>query len=356
LKIENILSLNPGSSTLKFTLFRGDEELANATIEVGRDHSTMTEAAAEVLRRIGEPIDGVGCRVVHGGSRFVRPAIVDDSVIAEIRALADLAPLHNPLAVEVIEEVRRSLHGVPAVAVFDTAFHQTMPALASTYAVPPQTGIRRYGFHGISYSYVSSRLPRPRLIICHLGNGASVCAIRDGRSIDTSMGFTPMEGLVMGTRSGDIDPGAILYLLRHGKSEADLDTLLNRRSGLLGISGRSGDMRDLESAAKAGDQRAELALEVFAYRAAKYIGAYAVALEGVDAMIFTAGIGEHSSSMRARICSRLGVLGIQLDDALNRATSKEDRRISNGSVEVWVIPTNEELEIARAVKSALASL
>ncbi len=347
----NVLSLNPGSSTLKYTLFRGEEPIANATIEV---RSAMTAATAEVLRRIDQPLDGVGCRVVHGGSRFVEPTIVDDSVIAGIRELADLAPLHNPLALEVIEEVRRTLRDVPVVAVFDTAFHRTMPEVASKYAIPRDLEVRRYGFHGISYSYIASRLARPRLICCHLGNGASICAMRDGRSIDTSMGFTPMEGLVMGTRSGDLDPGVILYLMRHGQGEADLDDLLNRRSGLLAISGRSGDVRELETAAKDGDERAELALEIFAYRAAKYIGAYAAALGGVDAVVFTAGIGEHSSSMRARICRRLGFLGIQLDDALNRASSKDERRISAGTVEVWVIPTNEELEIARAVAASLS--
>ena len=345
----NILSLNPGSSTLKYTLYRGEEPVADDTIEV----ATMTEATASVLRAISERIDAVGIRVVHGGSKFVKPALVDRAVIAEIRALCDLAPLHNPLALEVIEEVRRSLPDVPVVAVFDTAFHQTMPAVASTYAVPGDLPVRRYGFHGISYAYVTSRLSRPRLVICHLGNGASVCAVREGKSIDTSMGFTPMEGLVMGTRSGDLDPGVILYLLRHGHDEPELDQLLNRRSGMLGISGVSGDMRELERAAGDGDARAELALDVFAYRVAKYVGAYAAALEGLDALVFTAGIGEHSSSMRARICARLAFLGIELDDALNRGASNEERRISRGRAEVWVIPTNEELEIARATRRAV---
>ena len=346
----NILSLNPGSSTLKYTLYRGEEPVADDTIEV----STMTEATAAVLRAISDRIDGVGVRVVHGGSKFVKPVVVNDAVIAEIGALGDLAPLHNPLALEVIEEVRRTLRDVPVVAVFDTAFHQTIPPLAYTYAVPQDLPVRRYGFHGISYAYVSSRLQRARMIVCHLGNGASVCALRDGRSVDTSMGFTPMEGLVMGTRSGDLDPGVILYLLRHGRGEEDLDKLLNRKSGMFGISGLSGDMRELERAAAGGDTRAELALEVFAYRAAKYIGAYAVALEGLDALVFTAGIGEHSSPMRARICARLSFLGIELDDALNRAPANDERRISRGRVEVWVIPTNEELEIVRAVRSALS--
>jgi acetate kinase len=335
-----ILALNPGSSTLKYAVYRGDELVASETLD---GHPT-----AEVLRRVKE-IEAVGVRVVHGGSRFTKPALVDDAVIAEIAKLSDVAPLHNPLALEVIKEVRRTLD-VPVVAVFDTAFHQTMPPVAFTYAVPANIPVRRYGFHGISYAYIASRLSRPKMIVCHLGNGASVCALRDGKSIDTSMGFTPMEGLVMCTRSGDIDPGAILYLLRDGRGEADLDRLLNRESGLLGVSGVSGDLREVQEAAKTGDARAQLAIELFAYRVAKYVGAYAVALDGLDALVFTAGIGEHSSSMRSRICSRLGFVGIELDEKQNGAASKEERKISSGRVEVWVIPTNEELEIARATR------
>lgn len=333
----NILVLNPGSSTLKFAL--GDE---SGTIE----HARMTEATAEVLRKFAGRIDAVGCRVVHGGSRFVQPTIVDDAVLDGIRELSALAPLHNPLAVEVIEEVRRSLPRVPIVAVFDTAFHQTMPPVASTYAVPPELGVRRYGFHGISYAYIASRIHVERLIACHLGNGASVCAMRDGKSVDTSMGLTPMEGLVMGTRAGDLDPGVILHLLRRG---VDVDDLLNHRSGLLGLSGTSGDVRTLQ---ESNDPRAALALEVFAYRVSKYVGAYAAVLGGVDALVFTAGIGEHSAPMRARICAPLAHLGIALDDALNRAAAKGDRAIG---AKVWVIPTHEELEIARAVAAALAT-
>jgi len=319
-----ILVLNPGSSSLK-----------SATYEM------PSEARSD-----GDDIEAVGVRVVHGGSRFENPAIVDDAVLNEIRALSSLAPLHNPLAVEVIEKVRRERSGVPIVAVFDTAFHQTIPPVASTYAVPAELNVRRYGFHGISYSYVSKRLRAlnsgSRHVIAHLGNGASVCALFDGRSVDTSMGFTPLEGLVMGTRAGDLDPGVILYLLRNGRS--DLDDLFNHRSGLLGISGSSGDVRTLQDAAAAGDANAELALDVFAYRAAKYISSYCAALNGIDAIAFTAGIGEHSSSMRKRICSRLSFLGVALDDA---AAGNDERLISSGDVDVWVIPTNEELEIAR---------
>lgn len=327
-----ILVLNPGSSSLKSAAYEFPSEAVIAS----------------------DNVDAVGVRVVHGGSRFENPAVVDDEVLAEIRKLSELAPLHNPLAVDAIEKVRRERKGIPIVAVFDTAFHQTLPPVASTYAVPAELNVRRYGFHGISYSYVSKRLRAlnagSRHIVAHLGNGASVCAIRDGRSIDTSMGFTPMEGLVMGTRAGDLDPGVILYLLRNGRS--DLDDLLNHRCGLLALSEVSGDVRTLQAA---GDAKAELALDIFAYRAAKYIAAYGAALDGIDAIAFTAGIGEHSASMRKRICDRLGFLGVTLDDGLNRAARTDERRISSGDVEVWVIPTNEELEIARATFAALTN-
>lgn len=335
----NILALNPGSSTLKFALYRDTELVERGVVEVT---AGMGKAAAEVIAR--QPVGAVGCRVVHGGSRFVAPVRVDDAVLDEIRSLTPLAPLHNPLAVEVLTEARLALPDAPIVAVFDTAFHQTLPDVASTYAVPRTLGLRRYGFHGISHGYIAARLRRPRLISCHLGNGASVCAIRDGKSVDTSMGLTPMEGLVMGTRSGDVDPGLVLHLLRRGMSVDEVDDLLNHQSGLLGLSGVSGDLRTLEK------EGAELAMDVFAYRVAKYIGAYAAALEGLDAVAFTGGIGEHSSSMRRRICARLRFLGIVLDEARNAAVKGEEERISaaEATVEVWVVPTEEEAEVARA--------
>jgi len=327
-----ILVLNPGSSSMK-----------SATYEMPGEKNV---AAGDV--------DAVGVRVVHGGSRFETPAIVDDAVLEEIDKLSELAPLHNPLAVKAIEDVRRERKGIAVVAVFDTSFHRTLPPVASTYAIPQNLGIRRYGFHGISYSYVSKRLHAlnagDKLIVAHLGNGASVCAIRGGRSIDTSMGFTPMEGLVMGTRAGDLDPGAILYLLRNGAT--DLDDLLNHRCGLRGLSGISGDVRELEASS---DPNAQLALDVFAYRVAKYIAGYCAALDGVDAIAFTAGIGEHSASMRQRICDRLRFLDVILDDAANRAPRTDERCISTGRVGVWVIPTNEELEIARATYEVVSA-
>jgi acetate kinase len=330
----NILVLNPGSSSIKRAVYAlpGGERL---------DETTR--------------IDAVGIRVVHGGSKFVAPVRVDESVIAEIDRLSELAPLHNPMALRAIHETQEAMPEVPIVAVFDTAFHQTMPPVAAQYALPPGLGVGRYGFHGISYSYISSRVRARRHIVCHLGNGASVCAILDGRSVDTSMGFTPLEGLVMGTRAGDLDAGILLYLLRHGKTAPQLDDLLNHRSGLLGVSGRSGDVRVLEEAARDGDEAAALALEMFAVRVTKYIGAYATVLGGVDAVTFTAGIGEHSSFLRSRICERLAFLGIVLDEGLNRASRSDERRISAGAVDVWVIPTNEEWEIARLTFEVLGS-
>ncbi len=334
--------------------------------------ATPEQAAEHIIRRVisfeGENsekstvIDAVGCRVVHGGSELVEPTIVTDSVLEELRGLKDLAPLHIPADVAVLERVKQSLPGISVVAVFDTAFHQTLPKVASSYALPLELcdryGLRRYGFHGISHAYVSRKLIErlgrgangTKIITCHLGSGASVCAIRDGKSIDTSMGLTPMEGLVMGTRSGDVDPGLILYLIRTGGMTApEVDDLLNNQSGLLGLSGTSSDLRDLEQAAHKKDKLAELALEIFAYRACKYIGSYAAALEGLDAIAFTGGIGEHSASMRSRICRRLKFLGLHLEDDLNQASDGRGAMkisVEDGVVQIWMIPTDEEREIA----------
>jgi acetate kinase len=329
-----ILALNPGSSSIKRRSFAFPEGIP-----------------------IDEPEmpDAVGVRVVHGGSRFVAPTRVDAPVVAGLLELSELAPLHNPRALEIIEATQRSWPEVPVVAVFDTAFHQTLPAVAAQYAIPPELAVRRYGFHGISYSYVASRVPAKRHIACHLGSGASVCAMLDGRSVDTSMGFTPMEGLMMATRAGDLDPGLLLYLLRKGRSLDELDELLNERSGLAGVSGLGGDLREIERAAAAGDERAALAIEMFTYRVAKYVGAYAAVLGGLDALTFTAGIGENSPSVRAGICRRLGFLGVVLDDELNAGQRHDDRRIDRGPVDVWVIPTNEELEIARMTFAAVST-
>ena len=400
----NILVFNPGSATLKFGLYQLPASskapkatdsatiLANGSIEpVGVPQSelkmfvatkqpviepieatTLAQSVKQIIRRLLADvvenqkapltIDAIGCRVVHGGSRFLEPTLVTPSVLDGIRALGDLAPLHNLEDVAVLEEVRRSLPDSPLVAVFDTAFHQTLPPVAFNYALPVELTtrykLRRYGFHGISHAYVSEQLIKhlgrgaqgTRVITCHLGSGASVCAVRDGQSIDTSMGLTPVEGLVMGTRSGDVDPGLVLYLIRTaGMTVSEVDSLLNQESGLRGLSGLSGDVRDLEQAAHGGNKSAELALEVFAYRARKYIGAFAAALEGLDGVAFTGGIGEHSASMRSRICRGLGFLGLRLDDELNGAADgRAAMRISedSGSVQIWVIPTDEERQIA----------
>jgi len=325
------------------------------------------EHAIEACQPLG--IDAIGHRVVHGGWRFIEPTRVSPEVIADIRAVSSLAPLHNGLALEGIEAGLRMLPDTPAVAVFDTAFHRTIPKHAALYALPvelsEQHHLRRYGFHGISHQYVCGRLLQcmgrdaagTRLITCHLGNGSSLCAIRDGRSIDTSMGLTPMEGLVMGTRSGDIDPGLVLHLITTlGMTAEQVNELLNRKSGLLGLSGRSGDMRDVEQAASDGDARARLALESFAYRIRKYIGAYAAAMGGVDAIAFTAGIGEHSVGTRSRVCSGMDFLGLSLDKQRNNAADPEEAvRINrdDSGVQIWVIATDEERQIAREVRSAL---
>ena len=409
----NILVLNPGSSTLKFALYQIPDSsrasvttdsatvLASGIIEpIGKPQSefrlsvatrtpvierveaaTPEQAVEQIIRRVisfyGENsktstvINAVGCRVVHGGAKLVEPTIVTDSVLEELRSLKDLAPLHIPADVAVLERVQQSLPGISVVAVFDTAFHQTLPKVASSYALPVKLcaryGLRRYGFHGISHANVSrqliERLGRgakgTKIITCHLGSGASVCAIRDGKSIDTSMGLTPMEGLVMGTRSGDVDPGLVLYLIRTAGLTADeVDDLLNNRSGLLGLSGTSSDLRDLEQAAHKKDKLAELALEIFAYRSCKYIGAYAAALEGLDAIAFTGGIGEHSASIRSRICRRLKFLGIHLEDKLNQAANpREPMKISveDGAIQIWMIPTDEEREIAWSTFRHLAT-
>jgi acetate kinase len=407
----NVLVFNPGSATLKFGLYRMPDHgeaptasnsavVATGLVErMGTPHSELrilraTQAplvealeastsagvveqlVPRLIALLGEStearqsIDVVGCRVVHGGASFIEPTSVTPAVLDELRKLEDWAPLHMPADISTLERIRQWLPGTPLVAVFDTAFHQSVPEVAHTYALPHELsaryGLRRYGFHGISHAYVSRRLIErlqreakgTRLITCDLGSGASVCAILDGRSIDISMGMTPMEGLVMGTRSGDVDPGIVLYLIRSGLSVDEVDDLLNLRSGLRGLSGLSSDVRDLERAALGKDERAELALEIFAYRTSKYIGAFAAALGGLDAIAFTGGIGEKSPSMRSRICRRLGFLGLHLEDELNRADyGNEPREIgaANERVQIWVIPADEEFEIARSAHKQLAS-
>lgn len=335
-----VLSLNPGSSGIKFGLFENGQALLRENVEgLGSIENSVREIISQC-----PGFDAVGTRVVHGGPNFAAPIEVTPAQLDLIRALAPLAPLHNLRDVQTIESVRRLCPEVPIVAVFDTAFHHGLPTVAKTYAIPIKLAerhqLRRYGFHGISYRYVSRQLQtHRRLIVCHLGSGASVCAIRDGVSIETSMGFTPLEGLVMGTRSGDIDPGLVLFLARELRLDPDaIDHILNHESGLAGLSQTDGDLRKVEALAEAGDAHAQTALEIFAYRVSKYIGAYAVALEGLDAVAFCGGIGERSTKMRHRICRPLRFLGLE---------PNEDATASSGPVAMHVVPTDEEAEIAR---------
>jgi acetate kinase len=355
----NILVLNAGSSSLKFQLFDGREQvLAKGEIE---RVTSMADALKSVFERVDvASVDAVGNRVVHGGDRFHESVIIDDEVEKHIEELCALAPLHNPHNLEAYRAARAHLPNVPQVAVFDTAFHHTLPPRAYIYGLPyeylTEKKIRRYGFHGISHSYVSWRFaqlhgnqPRDyRMITCHLGNGCSVCAIEHGQSIDTSMGFTPLEGLIMGTRSGDVDGGAVLYLIAHVCPDpAQLLHVLNSASGLKGISGISNDMRDLLREASAGNERAELAIDAFCYRVRKYIGMYLAAMNGADVLIFTGGIGENAAAIRARICEGLGNLGIAIDRELNESSARDARAIGTSKIPVWVVPTDEELLIAR---------
>lgn len=381
----NILVVNSGSSSIKFQLFdmEGGERrlvkatadrigLENALVQIEAegeeqdrremplpDHRTAFRTVCEVLHEGKRwQIDGVGHRVVHGGEDFGGSVLIDEDVLATLRRLSDLAPLHNPPNIMGIEVCREMLPEVPMVAVFDTAAHQTMPPKAYLYGLPvdlhKRHGIRKYGFHGTSHSYVAKeaarRLGRPledlRIITCHLGNGCSITAFGEGRSVDTSMGFTPLEGLVMGTRCGDLDPVVPLYLVKElGMSPEEVDNLLNTGSGLKGLCGRR-DMRDIIEHSRQGDQAAQTALEVFVYRIQKYIGAYTAALGGVDAIVFTAGIGENSSHIREQVLRPFGYLGLAVDPDANRQ-GRTVFSTERSVVYAMVIPTDEELVIAR---------
>ncbi len=328
-----------------------------AAMELVRE--ALTDPAQGPLSRL-EEITGVGHRVVHGGEQYAASVVIDDDVVKAIEKNVELAPLHNPPNLIGIREAMALLPGVKQVAVFDTAFHQTMPPAAYLYGLPYELyekyRIRRYGFHGTSHRYVASRAmelmkrfpENTNVITCHLGNGASVTAIEHGKSIDTSMGFTPLEGLVMGTRSGDIDPAIIDFLDRRGYTTAEVNALLNKKSGLLGLSGISNDLRDLEAEAAKGNQRALQALEVYAYRVRKYVGAYVANLVKVDALVFTGGIGQHGVRMRERICHRLENLGIFMDYGVNTSLGSGEGTVSTpySPIAILVIPTNEELQIA----------
>lgn len=366
----NILVLNAGSSSLKLQLLETEREtvLARRTFEKLSGPADLAGALKQALAELPTAvIQGVGHRVVHGGERFHDSVLIDAEVLREIEAASELAPLHNPNNINGYRAAKALLPDARHVAVFDTAFHHTLPPQAYLYGLPyayyTDRKIRRYGFHGTSYRYIAQRLLQnepnfSKLIVCHLGNGCSAAAIRDGQSIDTSMGFTPTDGLLMGTRSGDLDPGATLYLIEHaGLSPSETGDILNRRSGLLGLSGLSNDMRDLEAARSAGNTQAALAIDVFCHRVRKYIGAYLAVLNGADALVFTGGIGEHSPGARAQICQPLDRLGIAIDPTLNRHANGRETRISppNAPIAAWVVPTNEELLIARDTRRLLTS-
>ncbi len=388
----NILVINAGSSSLKYQLLNPETQqvLAKGLCErIGIDGKftykpegkqavkeadvampTHSEAIQAVLNALVDPVNGVissmkeidavGHRVVHGGEKFAKSVLITDEVMAAIEECNPLAPLHNPANIIGIKACQTLMPNTPMVAVFDTAFHQTMPPVAYTYALPyeyyTQDKVRRYGFHGTSHKYVAGRaaamLGKPveelKLISCHLGNGSSVTAIDGGKSVDTSMGFTPLAGLPMGTRSGDLDAGILEYLMnKHGYSIDEMLNILNKKSGVLGISGVSSDFRDLEDAAPKGNQRAQLALDSFSYNVKKLIGAYAAAMGGVDAIIFTAGVGENGPETRANSVSGLEYMGVKLDAEKNKVRGKEaDVSADDAKVRVLVIPTNEELMIA----------
>jgi acetate kinase len=343
-----ILVVNAGSETLKLSLV-GDD-----------DRSQAVGSLADV-----EPdtVTAVGHRVVHGGARFLDPVVLDEAIEEEIRALATIAPLHNRPALEGIREARRRFPGAPQIGVFDTSFHATLPEAAATYALPlrwrDEWGIRRYGFHGISVQWSSERAtallghPPARLVVCHVGGGCSITAVREGRSVDTTMGFSPLEGVAMATRSGSVDPGALLYLLsQRGLSVSELDHVLVHESGLKGLSGGSGSVQALVDAERDGDVRARLALAVYVRRIAGAVASMAASLGGIDAVVFTAGVGESSAPVRARVCARLAFLGIRLDAGANESAHTDtDVAAADSAVRVLVIRAREEIVIARAVRA-----
>jgi len=340
--LTSVLVVNAGSTSLKLSLV---------------DEAGESSALASLGDAPGD-IAAVGHRVVHGGPAFRAPVLLDDATLTELRALVDLAPLHNAPALEAIDATRRAFPAVPQVAVFDTEFHASMPSEASTAAVPERWRthwhIRRYGFHGLSVQWASEQVRVRRLVVCHLGGGCSVSAVLEGRSVDTTMGFSPLEGVAMATRSGSLDPAAILYLLRRGAGSADeLEQVLERESGLLGLSGLSAGVEDLERSA---EPAARLALDVYCYRIASAIGAMSVALGGLDAIVFSGGVGEGSALVRARVCGRLGFLGVELSDELN-ASATPDAEIAApaSAVRIVVVRAREDVVAARAVRDVLAA-
>ncbi len=388
-----ILVLNCGSSSIKYALYDMDSKtvmtsggaervgLDNAFVKVklanGEKKQVMhdipehTEGVKFIFSLLTDPeigvikdlkeIDAVGHRMVHGGEKFNKSVLLTEEVLKVFEECTDLAPLHNPANLKGVRAVQELMPGLPQVGVFDTAFHQTMPKEAYMYAIPYELyekyGVRRYGFHGTSHRYVSQRVCEflgvkaegKKIITCHIGNGASIAAVKDGRCIDTSMGLTPLEGLVMGTRSGDIDAGATTFIQKKLGLDADgISDLLNKKSGMLGITGISSDMREIESACKAGNERAQLASDMYFYRIRKYIGAYAAAMDGCDIIVFTAGVGENQTSLREKVCEGLTFMGVKIDVEKNKDLRGEEAIIStpDSKVTVVIIPTDEELMIA----------
>ncbi|MDO5696395.1 MAG: acetate kinase [Dermatophilus congolensis] len=385
-----VLVLNCGSSSVKFALIEpesGNRDFTGLAERVGTSEASVRfdiEGERTVIENLADPshrgvisevlakgrewnstkgldIVAVGHRLVHGGEKFASSVVLDDESMAAVRECVPLAPLHNPANIVGVEAATAVLPNTPQVGVFDTAFHQTMPAEAYRYAVPEDWykvyGVRRYGFHGTSHMFVSQQAAeldgRPiedlRIITAHLGNGCSLAAVKGGKSVDTSMGLTPLEGLVMGTRSGDLDPGVLTYMAKAAGRNADqINDDLNKKSGLLGLSTMSNDMRTVVAAAEAGDEKAQLAIDVFEYRLAKYIASLVVPLGGLDVLAFTGGIGENSSVTRARVLRKLAFLGLEVDDEVNDATRGKPAKITkDGPVSAWVVPTDEELVIAR---------
>jgi len=397
-----VLVVNCGSSSIKYQLIDMTNEnlLAKGLVErIGIEGSVLTHQPANkdkvvikadidnhktgiqmVLKALTDidhgvlssmkEISAIGHRVVHGGEKFADSVLITPEVMQALQDCVEMAPLHNPPNIIGINACEELMPGVPQVGVFDTAFHQTMPKHAFLYGLPydayTKYGVRRYGFHGTSHKYVSQRtaelmkqdINNLRIVTCHLGNGASLAAVKFGKSIDTSMGFTPLEGLVMGTRSGEVDPAVIPYLMKKLDLTADqIDTYLNKKSGVLGISGVSSDFRDIEAAATEGNELCQLALDVFAYRVRKFIGSYIAAMGGVDAIVFTAGVGENDIYMRGSICSGLEFLGTSIDPEKNNVRGKEQEiSVDGAKVKIFVVPTNEELVIARDTNKIYASL
>lgn len=388
-----ILVLNCGSSSIKYALYDMDTTTVMASggaERVGLDgafvkvklpngekkqimhdipehtegvkfiFSLLTDPEIGVIKSLDE-VDAVGHRMVHGGEKFNKSVILDDEVLEVFEACSDLAPLHNPANLKGVKAVSELMPNLPQVGVFDTAFHQTMPDYAYMYAIPYELyekyAIRRYGFHGTSHRYVSKRAcdflgveyEAKKVITCHIGNGGSVAAVKNGKCVDTSMGLTPLEGVMMGTRSGDIDGGAVSFIQKKLNLDADgISDLLNKKSGVLGVTGISSDMREIDAAAASGDKKAALALDMYNYRIKKYVGAYAAAMGGVDIVVFTAGVGENQASMRSEVCKDMDWMGIKLDESVNKSTRGEEKIISaaDSKVTVVVIPTDEELMIA----------